>query len=181
MECTCGALRRATLNRLKNTCKHRLPGAHTHTRTHGPCLLCLSDRTLCFCTLDTCFWSRRNSPNLGDQMWNLAIKAPPVWSSYYLLKRLLKSPPWLSQRAFHNRGILWIVDLQLADGCWEAGQEPQLCAYALSLQKTKSRGFVRVQWERKQPNRNATRRASCSSHCDQNLCTRCSVLVSCLE
>lgn len=47
-------------------------------------------------------------------LWDRVIKGPSMWSSNYLLKDLLKSPPWLSQHALHNRSILRIYCLQVA-------------------------------------------------------------------
>lgn len=76
-------------------------------------------------------WLMDRQKKKKDQMLNKTIKVPPVWSSNYLLKHLLKSPPWFFQHAFHNRGILRIYCLQMADE--RQGQELRCCAHALTL------------------------------------------------
>lgn len=128
--CTCEASRLHPKQIKKTHVNTGLCATHTWSLTVTFITQSWADRREC---LD--MWRNWPQGRKTDQNWSYLIgqniKVLPAWSSNYLLKRLLKSPPWFSQHAFGNRGILRIYCLQMASE--GRGQGPQLRADASTL------------------------------------------------
>lgn len=126
----------------------------THANMHGAVLLFVhflknnARERLLAVVFDACC-GLESEKKKKIKCWAKRSKSPPVWSSNYLLKHLLKSPPWFFQHAFHNWAVLRIYCLQMANERRRAGAPPLLpCTHF--IKKPQIKGFAGTQQRRKQ-------------------------------